>query len=84
MKTELGTAYPERLELASRFWTKHLGKDANLDEFLKEVPTGPLGNEPRLIRLVLKLAALTGEDTSMSGTPQKGGKENDWYPNTKF
>lgn len=69
MKVELGAAYDGRVELASRFWKKHFGADAELESFLKETPTGPLGNDPRLIRLILKAAKLTGEDMSPPGSP---------------
>jgi hypothetical protein len=84
MKIELGNAYDARKELADRFWAKHFANDPTLEAFLKETPTGPLGNDPRLIRLILKTAKLTGEDLSPSGSPKGGKPEPVWFPNTQF
>lgn len=59
LRSELGDKFDANVELAKRVYTKHLGA-----EFDKDFANGSAGTRFQMIRLVLKLAALTGEDRS--------------------
>jgi hypothetical protein len=67
LKTELGDKYPEQIELAKRTWQKL--SDAEFDSFVNETK---IGNDARMIRFILKVAKLTGEDKSPAASPSKG------------
>ena len=69
LKTELGDKYETSVELAKRLYQKHLGT-----EFDKNFAAGSPGNRFDTIRLLLKLAALTGEDRSPQGSQRPNGK----------
>lgn len=64
LRTELGDKYDTNVELAKRLWQKHGEGD-----FDKVFADGTNANRFAMIRYLLKMAALTGEDTS----PQAGG-----------
>lgn len=71
LRTELGDKFDANVELAKRVYNKHLGA-----EFDKDFANGSAGTRFQMIRLVLKLAALTGEDRSpQSAASRIGGKE---------
>jgi hypothetical protein len=63
LRTELGDKYDTNVELAKRLWQKH-GEGEFDKAFASDVPSNRYG----MIRFLLKMAALTGEDTS----PQAG------------
>lgn len=69
LKTELGDKYPEQIELAKRTWQKL--SDAEFDSFVNETK---IGNDARMIRFILKVAKLTGEDKSPAASPSTKGK----------
>jgi len=71
LRTEMGDKFEANVELAKRVYQKHLGK-----EFDKGFANGSAEYRFDAIRLLLKLAALTGEDRSPQGgagrmTPNK-------------
>ncbi len=63
LRTELGDKYDTNVELAKRMWQKH-----GEGEFDKAFASETSSNRFGIIRFLLKMAALTGEDTS----PQSG------------
>lgn len=67
LKAELGDGYAEAAELATRFLTKHASA-----EDVKFFDETKIGNHPGMIRLIVKLAKLTGEDVSLQGGKNKG------------
>ena len=72
LRTELGDKFDANVELAKRVYKNHLGA-----EFDKDFANGSAGTRFQTMRLILKLAALTGEDRSPQGaagrvTAQKG------------
>ena len=77
LKTELGDKYDAGIELANRFWKKH--SDTEFDKVFDKESNG---NRFQMIRFLIKVAKLTGEDFSPSGIPGKGTKGADWFPNT--
>ena len=67
LRTELGDKYDTNVELAKRLWQKHGEGD-----FDKVFSTETATNRYGMVRFLLKMAALTGEDTS----PQAGHSSN--------
>lgn len=72
LKKELGDKYPATAELAAR-----LLKDVARPEEVQHLADSGIGNDPILIRLIARLAAKTGEDsttktTSGGGEPRLG------------
>ena len=67
LRTEMGDKYDTNVELAKRMYSKHIGKEFDAD-FEAAPPAARFG----MTRLLLKVAALTGEDTS----PQAGLSQN--------
>ena len=79
LKLELGDKYDSSVELAKRMWAKH--GDGEFDQaFTGETSATRFA----MIRHLLKIAKLTGEDMSPPG--QKGGIKADdassWFPNS--
>ena len=70
LRTELGDKFDANVELAKRVYKNHLGA-----EFDKDFSNGSSGTRFQMVRLILKLATLTGEDRSPQGaasrTPSK-------------
>ena len=64
LKSEYGDKFDTNVELAKRLYQKHLG-----NEFDKDFTAGTDKTRLSTIKMLVKLAALTGEDTS----PQGGG-----------
>ncbi len=77
LKSELGVEYDTSVEMVRRVWKKH--SNSEFDTFVNETK---IGNDPRLIRWMINIAKLTGEDKSIDGMPGKGKKESGWFPNT--
>ncbi len=67
LKTELGDKYDSSVEMVRRVWKKH--SNSEFDAFVNETK---IGNDARLIRFMINIAKLTGEDHSPPGTPGKG------------
>lgn len=67
LKTELGDRYDGSIEGVRRAWKKFT--DTEFDAFVNETK---IGNDPRLIRFMLKVSKAIGEDTSPAGSPPKG------------
>lgn len=69
LRSEMGDKYDTNVELAKRMTTKHLGTE--FDKTFENIPA-----EARfgVVRLLLKVAALTGEDRSPQGV--NGGRVN--------
>ena len=65
LKTEWGDKYDLRVERIRRFWKKHSGEE--IDNFVNE---SKIGNDPRLLSLLDKLAEVTGEDLSPPSSPR--------------
>jgi hypothetical protein len=63
LRAELGDKFDANVELAKRVYNTHLGA-----EFDKDFANGNAATRFQTMRLVLKLAALTGEDKSPQGT----------------
>lgn len=76
LKAELGDKYDASVELVKRVWKKH--STSEFDAFVNETK---IGNDPRLIRFMINIAKLTGEDTSPAGSPkgEKGDKSGIVY-----
>ena len=70
LKTELGDKYDASVELVKRVWNKH--SNSEFDAFVNETK---IGNDPRLIRFMINIAKLTGEDTSLLGSPRGQNKD---------
>jgi hypothetical protein len=67
LKTELGDKYDASVELASRLWKRDT--DVDLD---KAFPAETSAGRTAVIRYILKMAAKTGEDSSLRGAqPRK-------------
>lgn len=80
LKAELGDKYDSSIELANRLWKKHTD-----GEFDKAFTGETSANRFSMIRYILKMAKLTGEDRSPSGLPEGGKptvKEGMSYPNS--
>jgi hypothetical protein len=70
LKSEWGDKFDTNVELAKRVYQKHIGND-----FDKDFDAGTGTTRLSTIRLLVKMAALTGEDRSpQGGTPKSGGK----------
>lgn len=67
LRTEMGDKYDTNVELAKRLYTKHLTTEFDAD-FADAPPKARFG----MVKLLLKVASLTGEDTSP--TAAQGGK----------
>lgn len=67
LKTEWGDKFDTNVELAKRVYQKHIGT-----EFDKDFDAGTGTTRLQTMRLIMKFAALTGEDRS----PQGGGQSN--------
>jgi hypothetical protein len=74
LKSELGDKYDTNVELAKRLWQQH-----GETEFDKVFADGTGANRYTMIRFLLKMAALTGEDTS----PQAGHSTTSKVPTDK-
>jgi len=70
LRTELGDKFDASVELAKRVYNKHLGK-----EFDKSFANGSAEYRFDSIKLLLKLAALTGEDRSPQSAAGRVGGE---------
>lgn len=75
LRTEMGDKFDTNVELAKRVWQKH-GEGEFDKMFSAETATNRFG----MVRFLLKMAALTGEDTSpqaghSSTSPPKTGEE---------
>lgn len=68
LKSEWGDKFDTNVELAKRLYQKHLG-----NEFDKDFDAGTSVNRLQTIRLLVKLAALTGEDSSPQGGQSRTG-----------
>jgi hypothetical protein len=80
LKSEWGDKFDTNVELAKRVYQKHIGT-----EFDKDFDAGTGTTRLQTMRLIMKFAALTGEDRSPQGTnglPAKG--EGNPYPNSKM
>ena len=71
LKTELGDKYDTSVELAKRLW-----QNQGEGDFDKVFSTETATNRYGMVRFLLKMAALTGEDTSPKGG-QPGSKASD-------
>jgi len=85
LRTEMGDKYDTNVELAKRLWQQH-GEGEFDKVFSNETSTNRYG----MVRFLLKMAALTGEDTSPqaghSGTSAEAKPEDAWmnmYKNPK-
>lgn len=80
LKSEWGDKFDTNVELAKRLYQKHLGT-----EFDKDFDAGTGTTRLSTIRMLVKLAALTGEDTSPQSTqrPQVNGVNNP-YPKSQM
>jgi len=71
LRTELGDKFDANVELAKRVYKKHIG-----GEFDADFANGSAGTRFQTMRLILKLAALTGEDRSpQASAGRAGGKD---------
>lgn len=71
LKSEWGDKFDTNVELAKRLYQKHIGT-----EFDKDFDAGTGTTRLATLRLLFKVAALTGEDRSpQGGLPQNGGKQ---------
>ena len=66
LKTELGDKYDAGVELASRLWKRDT--DSDLEKIFEGQPPA---NKLYITRYILKVAAKTGEDSSLRGTGQR-------------
>jgi len=64
LKSELGEKYNESIEMVKRVWKKLT--DDDFDKFVDETK---IGNDPRLIRFMIKVSKTVGEDKSPSPSP---------------
>ena len=80
LKTEWGSKYDTNVELAKRLYSKHLGS-----EFDKDFAAGTDATRLSTIKMLVKMASLTGEDTSPQSTqrPMVGGVNNP-YPKSNM
>jgi len=70
LKSEWGDKYEANVELAKRLYNKHLGA-----EFDKDFDAGTSTNRFNMVRYLVKLAALTGEDRTPQGGQQGAGQK---------
>ena len=80
LKVELGDKYDASIELAKRMWAKH-----GDDDFDKMFTGETSATRFSMIKHLLKIAKLTGEDTSLQGAPGAGINKDDassWFPNS--
>lgn len=70
LKSELGDKYDANVELAKRMWGKY-----GEGEFDKAFDQATSASRVPIIRMILKLAALTGEDKSPQGGTSQGGSK---------
>jgi hypothetical protein len=79
LRGELGDKYDASVELAQRLWKNHT--DTDFDESFK-VETS--ANRYAMVKFLLKVAKMTGEDQSPPGG--RGGKpgagNDEWFPNS--
>lgn len=68
LRTEMGDKYDTNVELAKRMYSKQLGTEFDAD-FADAPPKARFG----MTKLLLKMAALTGEDTSPQGGHSSNG-----------
>jgi hypothetical protein len=66
LKTELGDKYDASVQLATRLWKQYTDSD-----FDKAFTGETSANRFQIIRYILKMAAKTGEDTSLPGGTQR-------------
>ena len=80
LRTEWGAKYDTNVELAKRLYNKHLGS-----EFDKDFAAGTDATRLSTIKMLVKLASLTGEDTSPQSTqrPTVNGVNNP-YPKSNM
>lgn len=79
LKAELGDKYDASVELAKRLWKTHA--DTDFDEAFK---TESSANRYSMVKFLLKIAKLTGEDQSPPGGPRSGpaAGTKEWFPNS--
>lgn len=70
LKTEWGDKFDTNVELAKRLYQKHIGS-----EFDKDFDAGTGTTRLSTMRLLMKVAALTGEDRSPQGVQPQGGAQ---------
>jgi len=85
LKKELGDKFDASVELARRVWKKYT--DSELDAFTAQATIGgnPIALDGRFIGFLIKMAKLTGEDSSSPGTPPQGAEKDplkNFYPNS--
>ena len=80
LKSEWGDKFDTNVELAKRVYQKHIGT-----EFDKDFDAGTGTTRLQTMRLIMKFAALTGEDRSPQGgnTISSTGAGNP-FPNSKM
>lgn len=80
LRTEMGDKFDTNVELAKRVYQKHIGT-----EFDKDFDAGTGTTRLQTMRLIMKFAALTGEDRSPQGgnTISSTGAGNP-FPNSKM
>jgi hypothetical protein len=80
LKSEWGDKFDTNVELAKRVYQKHIGT-----EFDKDFDAGTGTTRLATMRLIMKFAALTGEDRSPQGGNGTPGKTaGDPFPNSKM
>ena len=80
LKSEWGDKYDTNVELAKRVYQKHIGT-----EFDKDFDAGTGTTRLATIRLIMKFAALTGEDQSpQAGNSTNGKPTGNPFPNSKM
>ena len=80
LKAEYGDKYEENTELAKRMWNKHGNSD-----FDAAFNGESSANRFSMIRFIVNMAKLTGEDSSPPGSTSKGPGQGDtggWFPNS--
>ena len=70
LKTELGDKYDASVELASRLWKKH--SDSDFDKVFNRETNQ---NRFQMVRFLLKIAKLIGEDISPKGGTERGNQD---------
>jgi hypothetical protein len=76
LKSELGDKYDASVELASRLWKKETDTD-----FDKAFTGETSANRFTMIRFLLKMAAKTGEDSSLRGGTQRSASQPPFFIN---
>jgi hypothetical protein len=87
LKTELGgdQKFNEAVELGKRVIDKYFGKDMLALLANAKIDGVALGNHPAFVKGFMKLAKVTGEDTSPPGSPSPGQAKDElktMYPNS--